>query len=246
MLNIDLPSGGRRTAHELVRDALRQAILRGALPGGSRLVQAEIASRLDVSTTPVREALRDLASEGLIRLDSHRGAIVRQLDFDDVREIYSLRMLLEPEAMRRAAQHITDEELKRAAELQLTIENETDAGVYADLNREFHAIFVNAARSPRLIEVLQKLRDVAAPYVGLSLMMSERQRQLANEHHRGLLEALRDRDPESAMRIVREHLESTLQALEEGNADLPVEQASDAAAADRQAIPSDFGEASLS
>ena len=216
MLNIDLPTdGSRRTAHELVRDTLRQAILRGTLPGGLRLVQAEIATQLEVSTTPVREALRDLATEGLIRLDAHRGAIVRELEFSEVEEIYDLRMLLEPEALRRATANITAEELAYAASLQAQMDEETDAGVWADLNREFHATLVKAARAPRLITILQNLRDSAAPYVGLSLQTSEEQRRHANVHHRGILEAMRTGDADTAAAVALEHLESTRQILAE-------------------------------
>jgi DNA-binding GntR family transcriptional regulator len=222
MLNIDVPKDGmRRTAHELVRDTLRRAILRGTLAGGQRLVQAEIADQLDVSTTPVREALRDLASEGLIRLDAHRGAIVRELDLTEVREIYDLRKLLEPEALRRAAQHITDEELDAAEALQVQMDVETDAGAWADLNREFHATLVKAARSPRLIMILQNLRDSAAPYVGLSLQASDEQRAHANEQHRAMLAALRARDAEAGAQIAVDHLESTVQILAEQDAELP-------------------------
>jgi DNA-binding GntR family transcriptional regulator len=220
-VDIALPKdGSRRTAHELVRDTLRRAILRGTLPGGLRLVQAEIAAQLEVSTTPVREALRDLASEGLIRLDAHRGAIVRELDLAEVREIYDLRKLLEPEALRRASRHITEEEVARSEALQAQMDVETDAGVWADLNREFHATLVGAARSPRLIAILQNLRDSAAPYVGLSLQTSSELRARANEHHRGMLAALRDGDPERAADIAIEHLESTVQTLAERDAAL--------------------------
>jgi DNA-binding GntR family transcriptional regulator len=205
MLNIDLPrDGSRRTAHELVRDTLRRAILRGTLPGGLRLVQAEIAAQLEVSTTPVREALRDLATEGLIRLDAHRGAIVRELDYSEVEEIYDLRKLLEPEALRRAAENITEEELEHAASLQAQMDGVTDAGVWADLNREFHATLVRAARAPRLINILQNLRDSAAPYVGLSLQASEEKRRLANDQHREILEAMRAGDADKGVTLGQE------------------------------------------
>jgi DNA-binding GntR family transcriptional regulator len=221
-LNIELPTdGSRRTAHELVRDTLRQAILRGTLPGGLRLVQAEIAAQLEVSTTPVREALRDLATEGLIRLDAHRGAIVRELESSEVEEIYDLRKLLEPEALRRATRNITPEELAYAASLQAQMDTETDAGVWADLNRDFHATLVKAARAPRLIAILQNLRDSAAPYVGLSLQASAEQRRLANEHHRQILDAMRAGDADTAVAVAVEHLDSTTQILADRDAAMP-------------------------
>src|SRR5690349_18480778 len=113
-LAIEGSLAGRKTAHEYVKDSLRQAILRGAIPGGTRLVQADVASELQVSTTPVREALRDLATEGLIRLDPHRGAIVSQLSYGEAVEIQQICKLLEPEAMRQAALAITDDTLKQA------------------------------------------------------------------------------------------------------------------------------------
>ncbi len=82
-------TGGRRTAHEFVKDSLRRAILRGDLSGGSRLIQADLATMLNVSTTPVREALRDLATEGFITLDRHRGGVVRELNWSEMEEIRS-------------------------------------------------------------------------------------------------------------------------------------------------------------
>ena len=84
-------SATRQTAHEYVREVLRRAILSGDIPVGSRLVQAELATTLEVSTTPVREALRDLASEGLIQFDPHRGAVVSELSGEELQEIYEIR-----------------------------------------------------------------------------------------------------------------------------------------------------------
>lgn len=97
----------RFTAHEYARDSLRRAILRGELETGSRVPQVAWAKRLEMSTTPIREALRDLATEGMVELDAHRGAFVNRLTFDQVAEIYHIRKLLEPAAMRDAARLIT-------------------------------------------------------------------------------------------------------------------------------------------
>ncbi len=106
-----------RTAHEFVRETLRKAILRGDLTGGSRLIQADLAARLEVSTTPVREALRDLATEGLITLDRHRGGVVRELNWDDMDEIRRIRDSLDPLSIDLAVQGMTDAQLEQAESL---------------------------------------------------------------------------------------------------------------------------------
>lgn len=214
-MDFTLPvDGQRRTAHEVVRDTLRHAILNGALPGGTRLVQADIAVQLEVSTTPVREALRDLATEGLIRLDAHRGAIVYEPDLDEVRDLYDVRKILEAEAMRRAVRTITEEELLRAETLQARMDAESDAVVWVDLNREFHAVLADASRSPRLSALLKSLRDAAAVYVALSLKSSPEQVAAGNQDHHQLLDAVRGKDPRTAARIVVRHLDTTMRAVE--------------------------------
>jgi DNA-binding GntR family transcriptional regulator len=209
----------RRTAHEFVRDTLRGQILNGTLDGGARLVQADIAARLQVSTTPVREALRDLATEGLIRLDAHRGATVVALNLEDLREVYELRKTLEPVAMRWAAARITDEELQRAAALQQRMDVERDVATWVTLNSEFHAVLGDAARSPRMSGMLKRLRDSSSPYVGLSFTFRPQQLEDGNADHHRLLEALRRRDGEAAAVGIVAHLEATLSAIERAHAD---------------------------
>lgn len=217
----------RRTAHEFVRDTLRGQILNGTLDGGARIVQADIAAQLRVSTTPVREALRDLATEGLIRLDAHRGATVVGFDLHDLREVYTLRKALEPLAMRQAADQITAEELERAATLQARMDAERDAGVWVRLNAEFHAVLSNAARSPRLSSMLERLRDSSALYVGLSFSFRPRQLHDGNADHHRLLDALRTGDGDTAADTIVVHLDSTLQAIERSQTErTPAAQAS--------------------
>jgi DNA-binding GntR family transcriptional regulator len=204
----------RTTAHQVAHATLRRAILSGDLPGGTRLVQAQLAHDLRLSTTPIREALRDLAAEGLIELDPHRGAVVRRLSLGDLREIYHLRLILEPEAMILAARNRTDEELARADELQSTMDSEVDPVAWTEMNREFHGILIRASRSPRMIAVLEQLRDVAMPYVAMALRRTEDHRfEVGNSDHRELLGHVRARLEKKAAAVTRRHLEATLSRL---------------------------------
>ena len=204
----------RFTAHELVRLTLRKAILAGVLPGGTRLVQADIASQLEVSTTPVREALRDLATEGLIQLDAHRGAIVRSMDLDEVREIYGLRMILEPLAVRRAIERISEEQIQAAEELNRKMEATDDRALWVELNARFHDVLTEPAGSPRLLALITNLRDGAAMYVGLALNSAPEVQRKAEHEHATLLEAYRNQDVEAAVNSTLEHLQTTLDVIE--------------------------------
>jgi DNA-binding GntR family transcriptional regulator len=203
----------RVTAHEFVLNTLRRSILGGILPGGSRLVQADIAQQLSVSTTPVREALRDLAAEGLVLFKPHVGAVVRELDLDEVVELYDVRKALEPLAIRRAATQITAEELADARALARQMETETDPAAWAELNHRFHAVLEDAARAPIIQSVLKTVRDIAAIYVAHSLIAHPGRTSSGNKEHRAILAALRRHDGDAAAALLVAHLDATLQAI---------------------------------
>jgi DNA-binding GntR family transcriptional regulator len=209
--------GRSRTAHEYVLTTLRSAILGGTLAGGTRLVQTELAAQLEVSTTPVREALRDLATEGLVFFDPHRGAVVRSLDIDEVREIYELRITLEPLMVRRVVDRLTDEQLAEAEELARRMREETNLSVWVDLNRDFHAIFSETSDGSRLAGILASLRDSASAYVSLSLEARPEQVPEANEEHSELVRLYRDRDANGVVELTLRHLRSTLSAIEQAH-----------------------------
>jgi DNA-binding GntR family transcriptional regulator len=208
----------RLTAHEIVRETLRHAILSGELPGGTRLVQAELAVQLRVSTTPVREALRDLASDQLIRFHPHRGAVVHELDMDELREIYEIRKALEPLAMRLAATRITKAQLKDAAALNARMEKETDPGGWVTSNWEFHALLEGAAGSPRLSTFVKSLQDSSALYVAHAVHIEPGVMRKGNADHRAILAALRAGDGDAAAETLARHLDTTLQAILAANA----------------------------
>lgn len=205
----------RLTAHEFVRHAVRSAILQGTIRGGDRLIQADLANQLGVSTTPVREALRDLATEGLITLDAHRGAVVKKLQYDELVEIQSLTRLLDPEAMRRVAEMGGDAtSLAQAEEHAELMETETDIGRWVDLNRNFHDLLATPLRGTRLYSILEGLRAAAAPYIALALRQQEYQLDLANQHHRSFVEVIRRRDAAAAQQLAGEHVDLTTKTLE--------------------------------
>lgn len=208
------PSVHCRTAHEYVRRTLRQAILSGFLPGGTRLVQAEVAAELQVSTTPVREALRDLATEEIIHLDAHRGAVVREIDLTEVREVYELRMLLEPFAVRKAATNVSSDEFDRFAELCKRMEETEDSAEWTQLNRDFHTRLVEAAERPKLTSILSNLTDTAAAFVAFAVRADPSLRQTGSEEHQELLDALERGDADKAATVTAQHLQSTLNVLE--------------------------------
>ena len=198
-------SGGRRTAHEFVKDSLRRAILRGDLSGGARLIQADLAATLDVSTTPVREALRDLATEGLIILDRHRGGVVRELNWREMEDIRLIRQQLEPLAVRLVVERITDEELEEAERLAQRMAKERDLGDWVELNTQFHLVFHRSTGVGRLTSILQGFEETSAVYVAQAQRWHPEIRRRANDEHRALIEAFRSRDEERAAAVMRGH-----------------------------------------
>lgn len=200
----------RRTTQSIVAERVRIEILSGTLKPGSRLMQADLAKRMNTSTTPVREALRQLASEGLLHLDPHRGVIVHEPSEAELGEIYHIRKLLEPEAIAKTVEHIMEREIDQAREVTARMEAEEDPGTWTVLNNHFHGILVNAARSPLLASVVQNLRNRSSQYVANSMRQASDRIGNANSEHTALLQACIDRDVEAAIAITYKHLEATV------------------------------------
>lgn len=194
-----------RTAHEFVRETLRRAILRGDLSGGSRLIQADLAAELEVSTTPVREALRDLATEGLITLDRHRGGIVRELNWDEMGEIRRIREHLEPLMVELAVPRVTEEQLSSAGDLSDRMAKESDLANWVELNRRFHFLFYEATGAPRLSGILKSLEEAAAVYVAQAQRWHPEIRRRADADHRAFIEACRHRSTDEALEALSGH-----------------------------------------
>ncbi len=202
-----------KTVHERVREALRISVIEGILPPSFRLRQSDIASSLGVSVTPVREALRDLAAEGLIRMDAHRGAMVRSIDLDEFIEIRLLLDALWPVCVRLAATRITDEEIATMEALQVRMEKHPRE--YVKLNAEFHEILSHAARAPRVQSMLDSLRVATNQVLRTALGTAAPNRLHEGiEEHRQILDALRRHDTDALVAATMAHQTPTWDAVE--------------------------------
>lgn len=196
-----------QTREEFVADRIREAILRGYLKPGQRLDQNEIAELLNVSRSPVREALRTLAAEGLVQVYPHRGAVVAELSPEELEEIYFIRGVLEGLAARLAAPKMDDDRIATLGEILQELEATTDPGRWVELNRRFHHTIYQAASRPRLISIIENLRNTSAPYIRQFIASSEHMRE-ARESHRRIFEACKMRDGMLAQEETQKHLKA--------------------------------------
>jgi DNA-binding GntR family transcriptional regulator len=205
--------GSRRLAtHELVADVLREAITSGHLKADDPLPQAEIAAQLQVSHIPVREALRQLQSEGLVTFRPNYGATVTAHTAEEIREIYEIRVILETAAVRRAATRLPDEALDEAAKILKQAEREKDGAAWGSRDLEFHRLIYDLDSRPRLRELIDGLlRRVDRYWLVHGLMLKHRREFEAD--HRRLLAAMRARDGEEAASVLERHLTGAAELL---------------------------------
>ncbi|ADD41322.1 GntR family transcriptional regulator [Stackebrandtia nassauensis] len=195
---------------EYVHEVLRNEIMSGQLTAGAAVPQDEIARRLGVSITPVREALRRLESEGLISYRPHRGATVSELSQDAAHELYLLRGAIEGLCARLAADRITDAELAelhRIHDLMLTEQANGSVENLADHSRQFHDLIARAGGPAFLADHLSSIWKNHPVPTENSLWHDPTDAARFLEAHRDLLEALTARDATRAERVMIDHVE---------------------------------------
>ncbi|PLZ02922.1 GntR family transcriptional regulator [Burkholderia sp. WAC0059] len=202
-----------RTIQEYVLGTLRAEILGGTYPANTRLRQEEVAKRLNVSTTPVREAFRDLRAEGLVSIDPNRGVVTRGLTAEDVSEIYELRMVLEPLLAQRACRQASPADLDAAGACHETMSATPSSERWAQLNVEFHSHLMASQAKTRLFELVEGLSNVARPYVSLSMHIQQDLMESNNHEHAELLDAYRAGNADVVAEQTRIHLENTRNAI---------------------------------
>jgi DNA-binding GntR family transcriptional regulator len=200
-----------RTIAGQVAERLKEEILAGEREPGSRLRQVEIAQRLGVSTTPVREALAMLQREGLVRLNAQRGAVVFLPSVRDLREHYEIRAALEALAAAKAAERFEPE---WAAPLVMILDEMRDgpaATRYIALNQRFHTTLYEHSGRAQLVSMIAALRDASSAYLHIYRAQADFPVERLDAEHRAILAACLARDPGRAATATREHLENTVE-----------------------------------
>jgi DNA-binding GntR family transcriptional regulator len=202
----------RITATEAATRALRAIILAGEVPAGAPLRQDELAKRLGVSRTPLREALQRLEAEGLVRLDVFKGALVAKPSIAQVSEIFELQQVLEAMAGRAAIQRTTESDitdLSRKLTAHSTID---DPAAWVAANAEFHNRLYDIGNKPLLNEIIGQLRNRSGLYVHM-LASSPAGRSRAHGEHVSMVKALQAGDASRLETLITQHLRNTLEWL---------------------------------
>ena len=200
-----------RTIAGLVAERLRAEIVAGDRAPGSRLPQVEIARRLGVSTTPVREALAMLEREGLVRLHPQRGAVVFVPTVADLREHYEIRAALEALAASRTAEVFEPEWAAPLERLLDEMRTGPPAARYLALNQRFHTTLYEHCGRRKLVDMIATLRDASSAYLHIYRAAADFPVKRLDAEHRAMLAACVARDPAAAAAATREHLERTVE-----------------------------------
>jgi DNA-binding GntR family transcriptional regulator len=208
------------TKSELAYARVREMVLGGELEPGAVLNQAVLAREIGISTTPLREALRRLAQQGLVELGAHRDARVAPLDAAEARDLVELRQDLDPLAAGLAAQRRTAADLAEMAASLARLESLPEDPSPAQLagHRRFHAALYRASHNAVLVETLDGLWDKTDRYRRHALRAGRSDEEVAQraEEHRLLVEAVSDRDSGAATELMRRHVETSLAARAAG------------------------------
>lgn len=208
----------RTSLTSAVADRLREMIIRGEIQEGEQLRQDAIAADLQVSRIPVREALRRLEAEGLIKIVAHRGAVVSSLSSDEIEELFDMRAVLECEVLRLSIPGLTEADLKQAEGILETYEKalwtKGDVGSWGRLNSEFHTVLYSRAHRPHFMAVIRQINNNGDRYTRLQLYLTKAFER-AKKEHRMLLDFCRKRDVDAAVDLLQQHIRTAGRTLKE-------------------------------
>jgi len=204
-VNKDLPFK-RQVLREEIKTYITGLILGGEYAPGQRLIETQIARELGVSQAPIREAIRDLERAGVLVTEAYKGTFVRKLSSEDLKNVYIVRAELEGLAIRTAVPLISDREIR---ELELIIEKMIDATADANINEQisldvsFHSVLVEASQNSILKQIWENICIPQWTYFGTYRFRDNN--SPLEIRHRPILEAVRSRNAEKAVELMRRH-----------------------------------------
>ena len=204
------------TYHVQVAEMLRDMIMTGKLAEGDKVNEGELCETMGISKTPLREALRVLSVEGLIRLVPNRGAFVTKPTFEEIAEMFDVMSLLEGYCARAACEKMTPKDFTRLEKLHAKLEDnfeQRDQEEYIRINNRYHSLVQEIAGNRALNQIVDGLRKKILLYRFQSLNLPARF-ECSIREHRNLLDAFRKRDQSRAESVMRDHLHNQSQALE--------------------------------
>ena len=204
-----------KTQREVIAETLREEIIHGTIAPQARLHEVELAERFRTSRTPVREALRQLESEGFLAIRPRRGAVVAPVTPKDIQEFYELKSVLEGYAARKATELLTDDQINRMERLNEKLEQlrqEGDLLAMVEVHNRFHEVFTQACGNERISNLLKGLvKQHQRLRISLSSHTDAIQESIAQ--HREIVTAFRKRDPNLVEELVRRNSIAGCQAL---------------------------------
>lgn len=203
------------TIKDQVYAILKAEICRGVFEDGQRLHENELATRLNVSRSPVREALRQLASDGLVLELPNKGVFVKELTPKDIDDIFEIRLLLECYGIRRSAGHMTEElaeALRRCREDLIRFHAAEDITQYMNADGRLHHMLLQISGNDLARSVYDKISSLALKFRVISLLGKERFDESVEEH-RGIITKVLDGDPEGAVAVNERHLRRAKQKI---------------------------------
>jgi DNA-binding GntR family transcriptional regulator len=199
------PIERHQTLREKILETIREAILKGTLRAGEKVAEPELAERFGISRTPIREAFRQLESEGYLTVIPRKGAVVTSLSERDVEEFYAIKSILEGYAARIAAEKLSERDLERLEAINDRLEqlaSEGDIKTYFRVHNEFHELFIKASGNEKLIELIGQLMMKFNRLRMASLSLPGRM-EISVQEHKKILEAFAKHDGERADNLVR-------------------------------------------
>ena len=199
------PIERHQTLREKILETIRDAILKGNLKPGERVSEPELAERFGISRTPIREAFRQLESEGYLEVIPRKGAVVASLSERDIEEFYAIKSILEGYAARMAAENLTARDIERLETINARLQEiaeEGDVKNFFRVHNEFHELFIKASGNEKLHELINQL-VLKFNRLRLASLSQPGRMQISVQEHKKIIQAFKQHDGERADDLVR-------------------------------------------